>query len=94
MATESPKAADVLDPRTLLRVLTALKKGDFTVRMPEDHTGLAGKIADCLNDVIDLNERLAKELARVSIAVAAKAGSPSGRRCPGPRARGASASSR
>src|SRR5437016_1637010 len=61
--------SDYLDPSQLLRVLTAVKKGDFTTRMPVDKTGVAGKIADTLNDLIDLNERAVKELERVSTAV-------------------------
>ncbi|WP_407640443.1 response regulator [Aliterella atlantica] len=43
-----------------------MKKGDFSVRMPIDKTGIAGKIADTLNDVIDLNWRMAAELERIS----------------------------
>src|SRR5476651_2005244 len=61
--------AAALDPRNLLRVLTAVKKGDFTVRMPEDSTGTAGKVADALNDIIELNERMANEFARIGTAV-------------------------
>src|SRR5579884_4284725 len=55
-----------LDARQLLTVLTAVKKGDFSVRMPLDQTGLPGKIADTLNDVIEMNERLCAELRRIS----------------------------
>ncbi len=54
------------DTRLLLKTLTALKKGDFTVRLPNDWTGLSGKIADALNGVIEMNERLANEMERVS----------------------------
>ncbi|HMA36076.1 MAG TPA: HAMP domain-containing protein [Chloroflexia bacterium] len=60
---------DALDQRQLLRVLLAVKKGDFSVRMPEDETGLAGKIADALNDIVELNDRLARELARIGTVV-------------------------
>ncbi len=63
----SPAAtAKPLDTKQLLKILTALKKGDFSVRMPNDWTGISGKIADALNDVIELNEKLARELDRVS----------------------------
>src|SRR5438093_2375766 len=58
-----------LDPGQLLTVLLAVKKGDFSVRMPLDQTGIAGKIADTLNDVIEMNEKLANELVRVSTVV-------------------------
>jgi CheY-like chemotaxis protein/signal transduction histidine kinase/HAMP domain-containing protein len=61
--------SDYLDPSQLLRVLTAVKKGDFSARMPVDKTGVAGKIADTLNEIVELNERAVKELDRVSTAV-------------------------
>jgi HAMP domain-containing protein/CheY-like chemotaxis protein/signal transduction histidine kinase len=52
--------------RMLLRTLTAVKKGDFRVRMPVEFTGTSGKIADTLNEIIELNERLAGEIERIS----------------------------
>src|SRR5438876_7268117 len=60
---------DTLDQKQLLAVLMAFKKGDFSARMPIDQTGIAGKIADTLNDVIEMNEKLAAELGRVSTVV-------------------------
>ncbi|MDX6694635.1 MAG: hypothetical protein QOF02_2238 [Blastocatellia bacterium] len=57
---------DSLDAKQLLKALTALKKGDFSVRLPDEWTGIAGKIADTLNNVIEMNERMVKELERVS----------------------------
>src|SRR5690242_19741119 len=62
-------AADNLDKRELLKILTAFKRGNFSVRMPVEQTGLAGKIADALNDVLELNEKMTRELARVSNSV-------------------------
>ncbi|HEV2666312.1 MAG TPA: HAMP domain-containing protein, partial [Blastocatellia bacterium] len=59
-------AANALDAKLLLKTLTALKKGDFSVRMPSDWTGESGKIAETLNDVLDINNRLAREMERVS----------------------------
>ncbi|MEX2535750.1 MAG: HAMP domain-containing protein [Trueperaceae bacterium] len=53
----------------LLKVLAAMKKGDFSARMPVDLTGIDGKIADTLNEIIDINEKVSRELARVSRAV-------------------------
>ncbi|HEX8709009.1 MAG TPA: HAMP domain-containing protein [Pyrinomonadaceae bacterium] len=44
----------------------AFKKGDFSARLPTEWTGEAGKIADTLNEIIELNEQTAKELERVS----------------------------
>jgi signal transduction histidine kinase/HAMP domain-containing protein/ActR/RegA family two-component response regulator len=55
-----------LDEAVLLGVLTDVKNGDFSVRMPLEWTGVAGKIADTLNDVIAANETLGTALAKVS----------------------------
>ncbi len=65
--TES--VADALDTSTLLKTLIAFKDGDFSVRLPVDQTGISGKIADTLNDIFKLNERMASEFARISSAV-------------------------
>src|SRR5689334_20812503 len=50
---------------TLLVALTALKKGQSGVRLPVDWEGVAGKVADAFNEVVELNERMANELARL-----------------------------
>src|SRR3954465_7656581 len=55
--------------RMLLRTLTAMKKGDFKVRMPVEFTGSAGKIADTLNDILDLNQKTADEVERIATVV-------------------------
>jgi signal transduction histidine kinase/CheY-like chemotaxis protein/HAMP domain-containing protein len=55
-----------LDQAVLLTVLSDVKNGDFDVRMPLEWTGVPGKIADTLNDVIAANQTLGAELARVS----------------------------
>ena len=52
--------------RQLLNTLLAFRQGDWSVRLPSDLTGVPGKIADVLNDIIDMNERVAKEFDRVS----------------------------
>ena len=54
-----------LDEGQLLTTLIAFKKGDFSVRMPVTHVGVAGKIADTLNDIVEMNTKLADDLARV-----------------------------
>src|SRR6185295_18786785 len=61
---------DSLDVKLLLKTMTALKKGDFSVRLPLEWTGTAGKIADTFNYVVEMNERMAKELERLNQAVA------------------------
>jgi signal transduction histidine kinase/DNA-binding response OmpR family regulator/HAMP domain-containing protein len=57
---------DSVDPKILLSVLAKVKAGDFQARMPLEWTGVAGKVADGLNDVIIANQALEAELARVS----------------------------
>src|SRR5258708_6799915 len=66
--TERPKS-ETIDLKQLLRVLVAAKKGDFSARLPVEQTGLAGKIADTLNDIIEMNERMTLELERISAVV-------------------------
>ncbi len=50
----------------LLNGLMALRRGDFSYRMPPDLTGVDGKIADTFNEVIAMNQRMADELDRLS----------------------------
>ena len=59
-------ATSQLDPRLLLKVLRAFRKGDFTARLPSDMTGIEGEIAEAFNDIADLNQGLASELERVA----------------------------
>ena len=58
--------ADTVDAQVLLAVLARLRAGDFTARMPLDWTGLPGKIADGLNEVIIASQAFEGDLARVS----------------------------
>jgi CheY-like chemotaxis protein/signal transduction histidine kinase/HAMP domain-containing protein len=58
--------ADELDVKLLLATLMALKKGDFTARMPSDWTGISGKIADTLNDIIETKEKMVNAITDVS----------------------------
>src|ERR1700704_2246414 len=53
------------DNKQLLAALMAFKRGDFTARLPDDWTGVAGKIADTFNEVIEKNQRLTEELDRI-----------------------------
>jgi HAMP domain-containing protein/CheY-like chemotaxis protein/signal transduction histidine kinase len=55
-----------IDAKLLLATLMALKKGDFSVRMPSDWTGMAGKIADTLNDIIETKEKMVHVVTDVS----------------------------
>ncbi len=60
----SPQVAEQFDLRALLHVLTEMKNGNFSVRMPIDEVGLNGKICDTLNDIISLNEKMMQEFTR------------------------------
>jgi HAMP domain-containing protein len=57
---------EVLDRGELLRALRAYRRGDFSVRMPLTLAGIDGEIAAAFNDVVEMNETLAAEIARVS----------------------------
>ncbi len=63
---EPDESSNRLDKRLLLSALLAFKKGDFDVHLPADWDGLDGKIADAFNEVIELNQRMAREWERLS----------------------------
>ncbi len=50
----------------LLRVLKSVRKGDFTVRLPLIGAGVSMDISETLNDIIESNERMAREFERIS----------------------------
>ncbi len=52
--------------RTVLAALTDLKKGNPSAQLPQDWTGVFGKVADAFNDVVAENLRMSHELARLS----------------------------
>ena len=52
--------------RTVLGALTDLKKGNPAAQLPQDWTGVFGKVADAFNDVVAENLRMSHELARLS----------------------------
>ncbi|HJS44951.1 MAG TPA: HAMP domain-containing protein [Rhizomicrobium sp.] len=67
------KTLGLTDPSTLspialnelLQALQAMQAGDFSVRLPGNQTGLAGKIADTFNDIVSTNQRMAQQIERV-----------------------------
>ncbi|PWC81697.1 diguanylate cyclase, partial [Azospirillum sp. TSO5] len=63
------ETADALDPKVLLMALRQLRKGDFSVRLPLDLTGIDGEIAAAFNDVVELNHNLTTETSRLSVAI-------------------------
>ena len=54
-----------LDAHELLAALRAFRRGDFSVRLPGDLTGMDGELAEAFNDVVELNDRMTKEFARL-----------------------------
>jgi hypothetical protein len=77
MPSRTPLPADVetVDLEVLLGVLSDVKAGNFSARMPLHWTGVAGKVADRLNEIIRANEALGTELERVSRVVGKEAAS-------------------
>ncbi len=72
LETEPPPATVVdrkdfteLSGYELLEALQAVRVGDFSVRLPGQMTGLAGKIADTFNDIVAANQRMAQQLELV-----------------------------
>src|SRR5438874_308987 len=65
LRNHSQSNGNELDNGQLLAALMAFKRGDFSARLPEDWTGVPGKIADTFNSVIESNERMTRELERI-----------------------------
>ena len=59
-----------LDHQIMFNALDAVRRGDFSVRLPLNWEGLDGKIADAFNDIVSMEEKLAKEIERVTFGVA------------------------
>ena len=62
METIQPGLHMVLDRGELLKAMRAFKRGDFTVRMPLNLTGIDGEIAQTFNDVVELEDNRGKPL--------------------------------
>ncbi len=59
-------AAVTLDVHEIFAALKAVKKGDFSVRLPLNWGGAGGKVADAFNEVVEMMERRTDELKRIS----------------------------
>src|SRR5881275_1611898 len=57
---------DAIDHKVALRVLASVQRGDFSVRMPTEWSGSAGKVAAAINDIIESNQRVEREIRRLS----------------------------
>src|ERR1700719_4453781 len=53
------------DLSVILSSLQTMRDGNFSVRLPGNWTGLAGKIADTFNEIVTANQQMAQELKRV-----------------------------
>ena len=62
-------AATALERREILRALRLLRRGDFSVRLPVDLSGLDGEIACAFNEVVELNDAMTRDFERVSAMV-------------------------
>src|SRR5437588_81847 len=63
---EKQSANGELDPRRLLGALRAVKRGDFSVRLPLEQIGMSGAIVEAFNDVLELLEESTNELERIA----------------------------
>src|SRR5439155_11734668 len=63
---QQEQSLSVTELNALLAGLVALKKGRRGARLPLDWTGVAGKVADAFNDVVEQNEKIAEQLGRLS----------------------------
>jgi HAMP domain-containing protein len=61
---QSPR--EFIDRRQLVSALRALRRGDFTVRLPEDADGMDQEIATLFNEVVGFNQQITQELERLS----------------------------
>src|SRR5947209_1504642 len=61
----SPVEDGDFDLHQMLHALQAMRVGDFSVRLPGDRIGLAGKIADTFNEIVAANEQMARQLEHV-----------------------------
>ena len=53
--------------RQMLSAMTAFRDGDFSVRLPVDWAGTDGRIAEAFNQAIAHEERISREVGRLSV---------------------------
>src|SRR5687768_10404805 len=64
-ARRGKKGAE-LDKKELLNTLLAFKRGNFSVRLDTRVKGIDGKISEAFNSVVEVNQKMARELWRIS----------------------------
>ena len=62
-------ARDTLDRRQLVNALRSFRRGDFTVRLPEDVSGPDSEICRLFNEVVGMEEEVTREFERLSLVV-------------------------
>ena len=64
-------SADSADTRSrvILNAMVAFRDGNFSVRLPADWAGIDGRIAEAFNQTIDHEDRMFREVKRLSVTV-------------------------
>ncbi|TIR65019.1 MAG: chemotaxis protein, partial [Mesorhizobium sp.] len=62
----SRSSKEQFDSRQILNALKAFRNGDFSIRIENSYEGLNGEIADTFNQIVELNDQMAREFARLS----------------------------
>ena len=66
MARTSSSVNGTVNAQEILRALRSVKKGDFTVRMPDGQGGVSGQIAEAFNDVVEMLQNCTGEVSRIT----------------------------
>ena len=64
MTAQPPR--EFVDRRRLVSALRALRRGDFSVRLPEDSDDIDQEVATLFNEVVGLNQQITHEFERLS----------------------------
>jgi HAMP domain-containing protein/CheY-like chemotaxis protein/signal transduction histidine kinase len=62
---QAPIPTDGVFHHDLLTAVQAVRSGNFAVRLPGNLSGIEGKISDVFNEIVEANQRIAAQLARV-----------------------------
>src|SRR6266700_6373004 len=62
----SSSASSKAQLRQLLQVIKAVRQGNFSVRCSTSGEGIVSEIGEVLNDIVQLNDDMAKEFVRIS----------------------------
>src|SRR5512146_671611 len=65
-AVSNATAPEFLDHRELIAAFRQLRRGDFHVRLPDDLAGPDAELARLFNEVVGINEQMAREFQRLS----------------------------